>query len=180
MKVWFSSWIDTLLNTILCITSQLWTSFKIPTKSWKKSRTLSFEQKKRSRIHKECLHKFFWLGIFTTNTLSTNVHKIYECDKIQVPYKCNVKNFKKNQAIDRTWPTLDKFYYFYLHKWKKKYFRGLYKIWNKIIIFYMKKRGNLRQIIRKMKKKVNLKVFRVSPYVSKGVPQSCFDLLPSF
>ncbi len=81
---------DTLLNTILCITCQLSTSFKIPTKS----KTLSLDHKKRSRIHKECLHKFFWLGNFTPKTLSTNVHKMYECDKIQVPY-CNVKNFKK-------------------------------------------------------------------------------------
>jgi hypothetical protein len=47
-----------------------------------------------SRIHKEYLNKFFWPKIFTTNTLSTNVYKIYECDKNQLPYY-NVKNFKK-------------------------------------------------------------------------------------
>ncbi len=47
-----------------------------------------------SRTHKECLNNFFWPKILTTNTLNTNVHKMYECDKNQVPY-CNVKNFKK-------------------------------------------------------------------------------------
>jgi hypothetical protein len=58
---------------------------------------------------------------------------------------------------------------------KKRYFRCLYRIWNKIISFYMRKKGNIRQIIEKMKKKVNLKVLGASPYVSKGVPQSWLD-----
>jgi len=39
----------------------------------------------------------------------------------------------------------------------------------------MKKWGNLWHAIRKMKKKVNLRVLRMNPYVSKGVPQSCLD-----
>jgi hypothetical protein len=67
--------------------------------------------------------QFFWPKILTTNTLSTNVHKMYECDKNQVPYY-NVKIFKKWNfwefwAINRTWPILDKFYYSYFHKWKQ-------------------------------------------------------------
>jgi hypothetical protein len=33
---------------------------------------------------------FFWPKILTINTLGTNVHKMYECDKKQVLY-CNVK-----------------------------------------------------------------------------------------
>jgi hypothetical protein len=38
--------------------------------------------------------KHFWPNIFITNTLDTNVHKMYECDKNQVPYY-NVIFFKK-------------------------------------------------------------------------------------
>jgi len=53
-----------------------------------------------------------------------NVYKMYECDKNQMPYY-SVKSFKKSNflefwAIDRTWPTLDKFYYFNFKKKKKK------------------------------------------------------------
>jgi hypothetical protein len=57
------------------------------------------------------------------------------------------------------------------------YFRCLYKIWNKIISFDMrKKRENVRHVIGKVKKKVNLKVLAVSPKGSNVVPQSCLDL----
>jgi hypothetical protein len=46
-------------------------------------------------------------------TLYVNVYKMYECDKNQVPYY-NVKSFKNSNfwefwAIDRTWPTFNKF-----------------------------------------------------------------------
>jgi len=30
--------------------------------------------------------QIFWPKIHTINTLGTNVHKMYECDKNQVPY----------------------------------------------------------------------------------------------
>jgi hypothetical protein len=48
---------------------------------------------------------------------------MFKCDKNQVPYY-NVQNFKKWYfwefwAIDKTWPTFDKFYYSYIHKWKQ-------------------------------------------------------------
>jgi hypothetical protein len=59
------------------------------------------------------------------------------------------------------------------------YFRGLY-IWNKIILFDVKKKGNLRHVIRKVKKKMNLKILKVNLYVSKGVPQSCLDPFGAF
>jgi hypothetical protein len=59
----------------------------------KKSRTLFHEEKKGSRIHKKCINNFFWPKIFTTNTLCANVHKMYECDKNQMPYY-NVKSLK--------------------------------------------------------------------------------------
>jgi len=78
-------------------------------------------------------------------------------------------------AIDKIWPTLDRFYYSYFHKWTNRYSRNLYKIWNKIISFDMKKRGNLRHVIGKVKKKLNLRILRVNPYVSKRVLQSCLD-----
>jgi hypothetical protein len=59
--------------------------------------------------------QIFLLKIFTTNTVCTNVHKLYECDKNQMPYY-NVKTLKKWNfwefwAIDKTWPTLDTFCY---------------------------------------------------------------------
>ncbi len=55
----------------------------------------------------------FWPNIFTTNMSCANVYKMYECDKNQMPYH-NIIFFKKSNfwefwAIDRTWPTLDKF-----------------------------------------------------------------------
>jgi hypothetical protein len=71
----------------------------------KKSKALSHE-KKISNIHKECLNKFFWPKIFTTNILCVNVYTICECDKNQMPYY-NVKNLQMSKfwefwAIDRT------------------------------------------------------------------------------
>jgi len=50
-------------------------------------------EKKSWRIHKKCLNNFFCPKMFITNTLCTNVYKMYECDKNQMPYY-NVKNFK--------------------------------------------------------------------------------------
>ncbi len=66
------------------------------------------------------------------------------------------------------------FYYFYFHKWKNNS-KGVCRIWNKIISFDMKKMWNLRQVIGKVKKIVNLKLLKMNPYVSKGVPQSCLN-----
>jgi len=54
---------------------------------------LSFEEKKFQGFIRNVL-KTFWPKILTTNTLGANVHRMYECDKNQVPY-CNVKSFKK-------------------------------------------------------------------------------------
>jgi hypothetical protein len=59
----------------------------------KKSKALSLEKKKSSRIHKECLNKLFLPKILTANTFDTNVHKMHECDKNQVRF-CNVKSFQ--------------------------------------------------------------------------------------
>jgi hypothetical protein len=68
---------------ILCIAYQIWTSFKIPTKYLKKNQDFVCREKKRL---KECLDKFFWPKILTTNTLGTKVYKMYECDKNQMLY----------------------------------------------------------------------------------------------
>jgi hypothetical protein len=38
--------------------------------------------------------QIFWPKILITNTLGTNVYKMYECDKNQMPYY-NVKGFTK-------------------------------------------------------------------------------------
>jgi hypothetical protein len=82
-------------------------------------------KKKSSRTHKECLNKFFWPKIPTTNTLGTNVHKMYGCDKTKclIAMQKSSKNdfFWKFWAIDRTRPTLDKFYYFHFFVEKKTF-----------------------------------------------------------
>jgi hypothetical protein len=53
-----------------------------------------FSINKSSKIHKKCLNNFFWPKILPTSTLGTDVHKMYECDKNQMPY-CNIKKLKK-------------------------------------------------------------------------------------
>jgi hypothetical protein len=45
--------------------------------------------------------------------------------------------------IDRTWPTLDKFINLTFMSENNRYFKSLYKIWNKIISFDMKKKGEM-------------------------------------
>ncbi len=75
------------------------------------------------------------------------MYKMYECDKNQMPYY-NVKGFKKSSfwefwAIDKIWPTLDKISYFTFISEKNRYFRSLHKIWNKIISFDMRKKGEI-------------------------------------
>jgi hypothetical protein len=61
-------------------------------------------------------------------------------------------------------------------KKKKKNFRCPYKIWHKFISFDMrKKKGNLRQVIGFMKKKMTLGVLGVSPSISNGVAQPYLD-----
>jgi hypothetical protein len=80
---------------------------------------------------------------------------MYECNKNQVLY-CNVKNFKKWNlwefwAIDKTWLALDKFYYYYFHKWKKtKNLNAYIKLETKLFHLTWKKEGNLRQVIGKL------------------------------
>ncbi len=70
-------------------------------------------KKKSSRIYNKYLNNFFWPKISTTNVACANLYKMYECDKNQMPYY-NVKSLKKSifkfWAIDKAWPTLDKFY----------------------------------------------------------------------
>ncbi len=132
VKIWWHIHIESLIlfidrciykGTIICIECQIWTNLKFLTKSLKNIQDFVAWEKKSSRIHKECLNNFFWPKIFITNTLYLNVYKMYEYDKNQMPY-CNVKSFEKSNfwefwTIDRTWPTLDKFYYSHFHKWKK-------------------------------------------------------------
>jgi hypothetical protein len=94
--------------------------FKYFYQIFEKNPRLYFKRKINSRTHKECLNNFFWPKIFITNTLCDFVYEMYECNKNQMPY-CNVKKLNKLNlwefwAIDRIWPTLDKFYYFHFHK----------------------------------------------------------------
>jgi len=68
---------------------------------------------------------------------------MYECDKNQMPY-CNVKKFKKPNFWG-FWPLIEhgphwiNFIIFTFISEKNRYFKGIYKIWNKIISFKMKK-----------------------------------------
>ncbi len=79
--------------------------------------------------------------------------------KNQMPYY-NVKSFKKWNflkfwAIDRKCLTLDNFYYFYFHEWKKIKLNAYMKF-EKKKSFDMKKKGNLKHVIGKMKKNMNM------------------------
>ncbi len=58
----------------------------------KKSKTLSPKKKEVPKLIRN-VYKVFWPKILITNTLNINVHKMYECDKNQVPY-CIAKRFK--------------------------------------------------------------------------------------
>jgi hypothetical protein len=51
---------------------------------FKKIQNFVSKEKKSSKTHKECLNNFFWPKILTTNTLGTNVHKMYDCNKNQL------------------------------------------------------------------------------------------------
>jgi hypothetical protein len=51
---------------------------------FKKIQNFVSKEKKSSTIHKECLNNCFWPKILTTNTLGTNVHKMYDCNKNQL------------------------------------------------------------------------------------------------
>ncbi len=78
---------------------------------FEKTLGLCLMNKKSSKTHKDCLNKFFWPMIFTTNTLYVNVYKDFECDKNKMPY-CTIKSIKKSNflgfwAIDRICPALD-------------------------------------------------------------------------
>jgi hypothetical protein len=80
--------------------------------------------------------------------------------KTQVPYY-NVKSLK-NEIYENFGPFIEhgphwiNFIVFTFISENNRYSRCLYKIWNKIISFDMKKNRNLKQIIRKVKKKVKL------------------------
>jgi hypothetical protein len=63
-------------------------------KSLEKNSRLFLLKKKGSKTHKKCLNKYFWPKILTTNTLGTNVYKMYGCDKNQMLYY-NVNGFEK-------------------------------------------------------------------------------------
>jgi hypothetical protein len=98
----------------------------------KQFRTLHHE-KKNSKIHKECLNNFFWPKIFTINTICVNVYKTYECDSNLMPYW----NFGPSIKHGTHWIN---FIILTFINENNKYFRCLYKIWNKIISFDMRKK----------------------------------------
>jgi len=106
-------------------------------------------EKKSSRTHQECLNNFFWLKIFITNTLCTNVYKMYECDKNQMPYynvKCfKISNLKSFGPLIEHGPHWINFTILTFLSEKNRYFRGLYKIWNKINSLTWEKRWNVRE-----------------------------------
>ncbi len=107
----------------------------------KKSKIL-FLQKKSSKTHKECLNKCFWPKIPITNTLGTSVHRMYKCEKNQVPY-CNVK-ISKSEISENFGPLIKhgphwiNVIIFIFISENNRYSKCLYKIWNKIISFDMR------------------------------------------
>jgi len=112
-----------------------------------KNPQLCFLKKKGWKTHKKCLNKFFWFKILTTNTLSINLHKIYQFDKNQIPY-CNVKSFK-SENFDNFGPLIKhgthwiNFTILNFIGEKIRYSRCLYKIWTKIILFDMKEKKHI-------------------------------------
>ncbi len=72
---------------------------------------------------------------------------MYECDNNQMHY-CNVKN-SKNQNFENFGPLIKhdvhwiNFIILTFISEKNRYFRGLYEIWNKIISFDMRKKGEM-------------------------------------
>jgi hypothetical protein len=88
---------------------------------------------------------------------------MYDCDKNQVPYY-NVKGFK-NEIFDNFGPSIEHgphwiniiIYTFISEKIKST---RVYIICNQIIPFDMKKMGNLRQVIGKVKKNYEFESFK--------------------
>ncbi len=84
-----------------------------------KNPKLCLMRKKHSRTHKELLNNFFWPKIFITNTSCANVYiKCMNVIRIKCPIvkSLNKSNLWEFWAIDRTWPTLEIFYYSHFHK----------------------------------------------------------------
>ncbi len=175
LKIWFYSYIDTLQKYYSMHRMSNLNKFKDSYQVFEKTLGLCLMIKESSKTHKECLNNFFCPKISTTNTLYVNVYKRSECDKNKLPC-CIIKSFKKSNflgfwAIDRTWPALDKFHYFHFPKWKKKKTLNAYiKFGTKSFDWTWKKRWNVRHVMRKVKKKVNLGVLVMSPYISKRAP----------
>jgi hypothetical protein len=69
-------------------------------------------------IPKECISIILLLfpKIYATNSLSINMYKTFKFDKNKVLKHSKKRSFWELFAIDKTWPTLDKFYYSYLSK----------------------------------------------------------------
>jgi hypothetical protein len=106
---------------------------------------------------------------------------MYKCDKNQVPYY-NVIFFKKWNfwefwAIYITLRTLDKLNYYYFHEWKKLNILNAYiKIGAKLFHLTWKKKGNLKQVVRKKKIKW-IWIFRSEYLVFlKGYPNHVWPL----
>jgi hypothetical protein len=96
-----------------------------------------------------------------------------------MPY-CNVK-ISKNQFFWNFGPFIEhgphwiNFTILTFISENNSYFRGMYKIWKKIFYLTHKKRWNVRQVMGKMKKKMNLGVLGVNPYCSNVAPRSCLN-----
>jgi len=116
---------------------------------------------RKKKLKDSCLNNFFWPKIFTTNILCLNVYKLYECDKNQIP-SCNIKSFKNSNlwefwAIDGTWHTLDKFYYFNFHNEDNRYFYAYIKFGTKLFHLTWGKKVKCKIGQGKVKNKMNLK-----------------------
>jgi len=97
---------------------------------------------------------------------------MYECDKNQMPYYI-VKSFKKwifgnFEPLIEYGPHWINFIILTFRIGKNRYSKSLYKIWNKIISFDMKKKGNFKIGHRKSEEKDELESLMTESICFRG------------
>jgi hypothetical protein len=86
---------------------------------------------------------------FYHSTLCAMCIKCMNVTRTKFMAYCNVKVFKKSNlwefaAIDKTWPTFNRFYYFHFHKWTIDNLKAYIKFGTKLVHLTWKKRWNVR------------------------------------
>jgi hypothetical protein len=106
---------------------------------------LSHEKKNGSRIHKECLNNFFGPIFLPQTPYVLMCIKCMNVTKTKCPIvmsKVSKSQISKNfKPLIEHGPHWINFSILTFISENSRYFRGLYKIWNKIISFDMRKKG---------------------------------------